>query len=157
MTYLPTLITFGNFVARHTLEYCANLFIFCAQAKNNVGITAEEKEHVENKEVLSENINQNLSEDTGSQRKVILCSLRAAAKAAHLWRKAPKLRTICSKKDLFFTELEKICPQLVASALKRDKAWRQLVKMLENRRKYLNDVLSGKLIKKPEENNEQVI
>jgi hypothetical protein len=29
--------------------------------------------------------------------------------------------------------------------------------MLENRRKYLNDVLSGKRIKKPEENNEQVI
>jgi hypothetical protein len=81
-------------------------------------------------------------------RKLMLASIRAAAKEAHIWKKAPSLRSIADKRGLFMNEMQKILSDLVSSAITREHCWKLLGKMLENRRKYLKDIDSGKRTRK---------
>ena len=69
--------------------------------------------------------------------------MKDAAIAAALWKNPPaSLEAVSSKKkELFFTLLEKTVPQL---RNRRNEVWRRLGQRLQNRRKYIKDILTGK-------------
>lgn len=70
--------------------------------------------------------------------------LKDSAKEAKIWKKAPLLSQIpTSKREVFLEGIKRASPQL-SNIKYQAQVWKRLGQCLQNRRKYLNDIINGK-------------